>query len=122
MSVIVSDEIQARQVMVAVRETVRSGVKIMLPPRLDSSEPPVFVENPFGGQFGDYRYQFEGEEDLLHLLVVRIDGAPISAEEARIVAGALFEGVASALIWLKPGHYSQHFYVGHDDLLGVGPA
>jgi hypothetical protein len=25
--------------------------------------------------------------------------------------------VPSALVWLKPGEFSQHFYVGHDELL-----
>jgi hypothetical protein len=30
----------------------------------------------------------------------------------------VWHGVPSALIWLKPGRLTQHFYVGHDDLLG----
>ena len=72
--------------------------------------------NPYGGIVGDLRYQFEGEEDLLHLIVTRLDQEPIPVEEARKLAAFLFDGVPPALVWLKPGEYSQHFYLGHDDL------
>jgi hypothetical protein len=73
--------------------------------------------NVFGSVVGRYRYQFEGEEDLLHLIVVRQDDQAISVEEAQEVVGWVLRGVPAALVWLKPGQYSQHFYVGHDELL-----
>ena len=73
--------------------------------------------NEFSGTYGRFRYQFEGEEDLLHLIVAA-DGEPISVAEGQAVAGFVLEGVPTALVWLKPGELSQHFYVGHDDLVG----
>ncbi len=74
--------------------------------------------NQFSGSIGDYRYQFEGEEDLLHLIVTRFDQAPLQAEEAQSVASFVLNGVPTALIWLRPGEFSHHFYFGHDDLVG----
>jgi len=74
--------------------------------------------NDFSGTLGDFRYQFEGEEDLLHLIVTKAEGLPVSAEEGQWVTGFVLQGVPPALIWLRPGQFSQHFYVGHDDLLG----
>jgi hypothetical protein len=59
----------------------------------------------------------EGEEDLLHLIVVRQDGKELTPAEGQAVAGFVWPGVPSALIWLKPGVLSQHFYVGHDELV-----
>jgi hypothetical protein len=73
--------------------------------------------NDFSGAVGDYRYQFEGEDDLLHLAIMRGEGEPLSVEEARQVVHFLLPEVAPALIWLRPGTVSQHFYVGHDELL-----
>jgi hypothetical protein len=73
--------------------------------------------NQFGGKIGPYRYQFEGEEDLLHLIVSRQDGVPVSPQEGQTVCGFVLEGVPAALIWLRPGSATQHFYVGHDELL-----
>jgi len=103
--------------MESVRAAVRAGVRIELPRRLGAGEPAGFVANPFGGSLGAFRYQLEGEDDLLHLIVARADGCALTAEEAQAVAGVLFEGVPSALVWLRPGEFSQHFYIGHDDLL-----
>lgn len=74
--------------------------------------------NEFGGTVGHYRYQFEGEEDLLHLIVTVEDEGRVTAEEGQAVCGFLLQGVSPALIWLRPGKFSQHFYVGHDELLG----
>jgi hypothetical protein len=73
--------------------------------------------SPYSGAVGPFRYHFEGEEDLLHLFVIRKDGTSISVEEAQQVASLLYEKVPKALIWLKPGKFSQHFYIGHDELL-----
>lgn len=73
--------------------------------------------NAFGGTVGPYRYQFEGEEDLLHLIVTRQDGQVLKPEEGQDVLRFVLPDVPEALIWFKPGEFSQHFYVGHDELL-----
>jgi hypothetical protein len=73
--------------------------------------------NAFGGTLAEFRYQFEGEEDLLHLIVTRLDKEPVSVEEAQKVAKFLFPQVPPGLLWLKPGTVTQHFYLGHDLLL-----
>lgn len=72
--------------------------------------------NPYGGVVGEFRYQFEGEEDLLHVIITRLDAEPLTPEEGRSVAAFLFDGVPPALVWMKPGQLSQHFFLGHDDL------
>ena len=72
--------------------------------------------NPWGGAVGDFRYQFEGEDDLLHLMICRIDQSPLSPEEGQSVASFIFPAVPSALYWFRPGELSQHFYIGHDVL------
>jgi hypothetical protein len=74
-------------------------------------------DNIFGGTVGPFRYQFEGEEDLLHLIVTRLDSEALSPSEGQAVASFLMPGVSPALIWLRPGEFSQHFYVGHDELV-----
>lgn len=73
--------------------------------------------NPYGGTFGPFRYQFEGEEDLLHLIVTRLDQSAFSPEEAQAVVSFLYPGVPTALMWFKSGTVSHHFYLGHDVLL-----
>jgi hypothetical protein len=74
--------------------------------------------NEFSGSLGPYRYQFEGEEDLLHLIVTRADLGELSTQEGQSVAGFVLRGVPPSLIWLRPGEFSQHFYFGHDELVG----
>lgn len=73
--------------------------------------------NQFSGTFAEFRYQFEGEEDLLHLIVTRQDGQPLLPEHGQAVLRFVLPDVPEALIWFKPGEFSQHFYVGHDELL-----
>ena len=73
--------------------------------------------NDFGGGCGRFRYQFEGEEDLLHLIVTADEGN-VTVQEGQAVASFVLSGVPTALIWLRPGEMSQHFYVGPDDLVG----
>lgn len=73
--------------------------------------------NPFGGGIGPYRYQFEGEDDLLHVFIVRADAHSLTPQEARSVFEQLLPDLPPALVWLKPGTVSQHFYFGHDELL-----
>jgi hypothetical protein len=73
--------------------------------------------NEFSGTVSSFRYQFEGEEDLLHLIVTDRDGGPVTPQEGQAVAGFVLRGLPPALIWLRPGEFSQHFYFGHDELL-----
>lgn len=73
--------------------------------------------NPYGGTVGEFRYQFEGEEDLLHMFVTRIDERELSVDEARKVVVFVLPELPPAMIWLKPGTFSQHFYFGHDHWL-----
>lgn len=75
--------------------------------------------NPYGASIGLFRYQFEGEEDLLHLFVVRQDQTEIHVEEARQVALWLLPGLEPGHVWLKPGEFSQHFYFGHEAILSL---
>ncbi|RYG38555.1 hypothetical protein EON81_03380 [bacterium] len=74
--------------------------------------------NDFGGTVDRFRYQFEGEEDLLHIIVTTVDDSPVTPAQGQMVCGFLLQGVSPALIWFRPGEYSQHFYVGHDELVG----
>lgn len=76
--------------------------------------------NPYGGTIGEFRYQFEGEDDLLHLMVVRQNYEPLTPEEGQVVAAFLLPELLPALIWLKPGTLTQNFYFGHDELLAIG--
>lgn len=72
--------------------------------------------NPFGGVVAGFRYQFEGEEDLLHLMVLRQDGSALSPEEGQAVAAFVLAAVPPLLVWFRPGERSMHFFVGHDVL------
>jgi hypothetical protein len=114
------------QVIDSLLEHIRSDRRIFLPPFDPEISRPsdqfalhsVGMEpNEFGGTAGDFRYQFEGEEDLLHLIVTRQDGGALSPEEAQRVAAFLLPGFPASLMWLKPGEFTQHFYFGHDELL-----
>lgn len=121
-----TDRDRRDQVIGRILECIRSNQTIKLPAfdparsepserfALQSIEP-----NDFSGAAGEFRYQFEGEEDLLHLIVMREDSGRLTAEEGQQVAGFVLEGLPQALIWLKPGEYSQHFYFGHDELLAA---
>lgn len=102
---------------------IRSDERILLPPfvRGEATASADYAllaieDNPFSGTVGEYRYQFEGEDDLLHVFVMRQDRAPLPVSEAQKVVGFLLPHVPPALIWLRPGTLSHHFYVGHDEL------
>ncbi len=120
---------RADEVVAAVIAAIQGDQRIKLPSYSGSSEESadfalqtVGIEpNAFGGTLGRLRYQFEGEDDLLHLFVVGIDRLPVSVKEARAVAAFLLPTLPPALIWLKPGTYSQHFYFGHDELVRTPP-
>jgi hypothetical protein len=104
-----------------VLDCIRADRKILLPPLGSPSKSDFALhdlgENEFRGEVGAYRYQFEGEDDLLHLIVTRMDASKLTVEEGREVASFVLVGVPAAVVWLKPGEFSQHFYLGHDELL-----
>jgi hypothetical protein len=120
-------EIQRRrEIMERVLECTRENRTIKLPvfdPTLDRPSDQFALisiglePNEFSGTLGRYRYQFEGEEDLLHLIVTAENQEPLTTQEAHQVATFVLKGVPTALIWLRPGEFSQHFYFGHDELL-----
>jgi hypothetical protein len=105
------EQCQCEAVLSRILDCIREDRVIKLP-SFDAEVPALFE-----GTVGPYRYQFEGEEDLLHLMVARSDGGPLSPAEGQSVASLLLSAVPSSLIWIKPGEFSQHFYLGHDELL-----
>lgn len=102
---------RARIVLANLLDHIRRGETIRLPDFGDNQE------SPFSGTVDSFQYQFEGEEDLLHLVVTKVDSSTLTPEEGLAVARFLMPDVPPALVWLKPGEFSQHLYVGHDDLL-----
>lgn len=121
-------EEQARrdEVMTRILDRIATNTRIKLPefnPELDRPSDQYALQsvgiepNEFSGTIGRFRYQFEGEEDLLHLIIAGRDELPVFAEEGQVVAGFVLNGVPPALIWLRPGEFTQHFYVGHDELV-----
>jgi hypothetical protein len=93
------------QVLACARARIRDGQVI------------PFGPEEFAAEFGEYGYRFEGEDDLLHLIVTRPDGGRLSPEEGQSVAAFVLEGIPPAMVWIKPGEFSQHFYMGHELLL-----
>src|ERR1022692_4090127 len=84
------------EVMRRILEFVRENRTIKLPPFDPTLSRPSdrfallsigLEENEFSGSLGDWKYQFEGEEDLLHLIVTHKDGLPLNTEDGRQVAG-----------------------------------
>ena len=114
------------EVMRRILECIRTETRIKLPvfnPALDRPTDQFALlsiglePNDFSGSVGSFRYQFEGEEDLLHLIVTESSQGRLSTQDSQAVAAFVLRGMPSALIWLKPGEYSTHFYFGHDELL-----
>lgn len=116
-------------VLARILAAIDAGETIKLPPFDPNFPAPssfalenVGVEpNPFGGTVAGARYQFEAEEDLLHLFVMPLDGGPLSSELAREVAGFVLGDVPRAMIWYKAGANSHHFYIGHEALTWLSP-
>ena len=114
------------EVMTRILECIRTETRIKLPvfnPALDRPTDQFALlsiglePNDFSGSVGSFRYQFEGEEDLLHLIVTSENQGEVKTEDSQAVAAFVLRGMPSALIWLKPGEFSTHFYFGHDELL-----
>lgn len=120
---------QRDAVVAAVLEAIRGDVRIALPAFQPEFSVPseralltVGLEpNPYGGTVGSFRYQFEGEDDLLHVFVVRTDGSPLTVAEGQGVLEFLLPDLPAALCWVKPGEFSQHFYFGHEELTRACP-
>lgn len=98
----------------SVRNSLRDAIQVgtMIP-----FETLPDTECRFVGHVAEFRYQFEGEEDLLHLIVERCDKGALTPEEGQAVAGFVLNGMNLGLVRLTPGHHSQHFYFGHEDLM-----
>jgi hypothetical protein len=119
-----TDEEHSRrdEVLARVIQAIRDNQRIVLPP-FQGGEPGSdfalhrITPNDYSGTVSDYRYQLEGEDDLLHLIVLRADEKTLSVQEGRQVASFVFPNIPPAVIWLKPGQFTQHFYLGHDELL-----
>lgn len=116
-----AEQSQRTAVLAALRDAISRDERVLLPPSapLDQGGEIAMVRvgeepNSFGGTVGPYRYQFEGEDDLLHLMVVRQDYASLSVEEGQTVASFVLPKLIVSLMWLKPGTISQHFYLAHD--------
>lgn len=97
---------EVRRVLQALIEDARAGVPILLSRR-----------ERYGAILGDFRVQFEGEDDLLHLSITRVDGGRISHEDAQLVADLFFHPVPKGLIYSRPAEYSVHYYLAHDVLV-----
>ncbi|HVT12891.1 MAG TPA: hypothetical protein VHE55_11545 [Fimbriimonadaceae bacterium] len=118
------EQAQRDAVVARILEFIKLDQRIKLPPfdparsaRGGDFALQAIEDNDFSGIVGPYRYQFEGEDDLLHLYVIRCDSGRLTPEEARRVVAFLLPDLPPALIWLRPGEFSQHFYFGHDELL-----
>ena len=114
------------EVMTRVLECIRDDERIKLPVFNADLDRPTdqyallsigLEPNEFSGFVSHFRYQFEGEEDLLHLIVTDEKQRKLTTEDSQAVAAFVLKGLPTALIWLKPGEYSTHFYFGHDELL-----
>lgn len=99
------DHPEVRRVLQAIVEDTRAGVTISLSQR-----------ERYGAVLGEYRVQFEGEDDLLHLAITRTDGGCVSHEEAQQIADLFFHNIPKGLIQCRPAQYSVHYYLGHDIL------
>lgn len=98
-----SEHPEVRRILQAIVEDTRAGVPILLSRR-----------ERYGTVLGDFRVQFEGEDDLLHLSITRVDGGRVAHEEAQRVADLFFHAVPKGLIQCRPAEHSVHYYIGHD--------
>jgi len=94
---------EVRRILQAIVEDTRAGVPILLDRR-----------ERYGATLGNFRVQFEGEDDLLHLAITRTDDGEVSHREAQTIADAFFHRVPKGLIQCRPAVYSVHYYIAHD--------
>ncbi len=98
--------LEAQRILQAVLTAIEQGTAITLDRAMQ-----------YGGAIGDYWVQFEGEDDLLHCIVRRQDGNPITLDEAHRLVEPFFGAMPKGLVWCKPAETSVHYYVGHDQFL-----
>ncbi|MCS6830232.1 MAG: hypothetical protein NZ749_06260 [bacterium] len=98
-----SEHPEVCRILQAIIEDTRAGVPVSLSRR-----------ERYGTVLGEFRVQFEGEDDLLHLAITRVDGGRVAHEEAQQVADLFFRSVPKGLIQCRPAEYSVHYYIGHD--------
>jgi len=103
MKELTSEHPEVRRILQAIIADTRAGVPILLSRR-----------ERYGATLGDFRVQFEGEDDLLHLSITRVDGGCVAHEEAQRIADLFFHAVPKGLIQCRPADYSVHYYVAHD--------
>lgn len=108
-----SELAQRRDVIARILDCIEQGVVIRMPaaPEFNAGH------TEYSGSVSDFHYLFEGEEDLLHIIVTRSNGAELSPEEGQAVVAFVLEGLPLSLVQFKPGTMSQNFYLGHDFLL-----
>jgi hypothetical protein len=97
---------ESERILQAVLEDVGAGVPILL----NRAE-------RYGGVIGEHRVQFEGEDDLLHCSISRVDGKPLTVEQAHEIVQPFFGCCPKGLVWFHPAEFSVHYYIGHDDFL-----
>ncbi|MCS7310251.1 MAG: hypothetical protein NZ741_08535 [Armatimonadetes bacterium] len=97
------DHPEVRRILQAIIEDTRAGVPILLNHR-----------ERYGATLGEYRVQFEGEDDLLHLSITRVDGGRMTHDEAQQLADLFFHAVPKGLIQCLPAEHSVHYYIAHD--------
>ncbi len=120
---------KANSIIEKIKEYTRNNIRITIPrlqtdANTESRAEEAYLTNwtaisEFAGTYGDYQYLFEGEDDLLHLVILRQNLQPLTVEEARVVAEGILPNIPSSKIWLSPGEYTQHFYFGHDELFNI---
>lgn len=98
---------EVRRILQAIIEDTQAGIPIHLSRR-----------ERYSAVLGHFRVLFEGEDDLLHLSITRVDGNKISHDDAQRIANLFFQGVPKGLIYARPAEYSVHYYVAHDLLVG----
>jgi hypothetical protein len=89
------------------RRQIREGRPIPFPSQ----------DSPFRGQIAGFEYQFEGEEDLLRLIVRRADGGSLELCDSLRVARFALPGIPETLYFCRPGTREHHYYLAHDLLL-----
>ncbi|BCW94615.1 MAG: hypothetical protein WHS44_11325 [Fimbriimonadales bacterium] len=95
-----------RRMLDALLEDLQAG----LPIRLDNAA-------RYRAEVDGYTIQFEGEDDLLHCSVERVDGGEVALEDAHRIVEPLFSVMPKGIVWFKPAEHSVHYYVGHDHFL-----
>ncbi|MFN4033947.1 MAG: hypothetical protein ACK4ME_10110 [Fimbriimonadales bacterium] len=97
-----------QRVLNALLEDIQAGVPI----RLEAAA-------RYRAELEGYIIQFEGEDDLLHCSVTRLDGGQVALETAHRLVEPFFAVMPKGIVWFKPAEYSVHYYVGHDHFLAA---